>query len=333
MHLVKSGKLESTKNDNEVKQIIDELIDKSGCKNTDRSYKSDLKIFWSWAKLRHKVEPHYPVHKDLLLSFVARHSALPDQHIDLEMVKMGIRKKTGPYKISTLRRFIYTLSREHTRRDVENTTKYPKIHLLLRNLGKNIPELKKSRKKALTVDLIHKMCSTCNDKLVDMRDKALLMTMFASGGRRRSEIVNLQIDDVENKNDGFILTFKNTKNGDDLTVPIEGKAANSLTEWLHSSKISEGAVFRSLIGNKKIGAKLNDRWVHQIVKTRLKKAGINPEGYSSHSIRSGFVTSCAEAGITLAQTTSLSAHKTHQIALDYYRPGDLVLNPATIIME
>ncbi|MBP2236331.1 integrase [Sinorhizobium kostiense] len=37
------------------------------------------------------------------------------------------------------------------------------------------------------------------NRLVDLRDQALLLTAFASGGRRRSEVAGLRIEDLIDK--------------------------------------------------------------------------------------------------------------------------------------
>jgi len=335
MHLVKAN----TKHQNKIDSVdtikfVDELIASSGCENTSRAYANDLRVFWSWAKIKHGVSPHYPCRQDLILSFILKHSARPEPLIDQQLVELGIRAKTGPYKISSLRRIINTLSREHTIRNITNSASSPKIRLLLRNLAKKYPHLKKVQKKAITVDILHAMRATCSNSLTDKRDKALLSTMFAAGGRRRSEIVSLQFSDVVQTMKGYELTFRKTKTTDSLTIPIQGKAAKDLHEWLEASDIQDGAVFRSIIGKYKVSEKpLQDRWVHRIIQNRLSKAGFDPKGFSAHSIRAGFVTSCAKAGITLAETMKMSAHKTHAIALDYYRPGDLVISPTALIME
>ncbi len=56
------------------------------------------------------------------------------------------------------------------------------------------PRQRKS-KKAVTVDILAKLLQACaGDRLVDLRDHALLLTAFASGGRRRSEVAALRVE-------------------------------------------------------------------------------------------------------------------------------------------
>jgi len=49
----------------------------------------------------------------------------------------------------------------------------------------------------VTGDLLAKLLSACaGDRLVDLRDRALLLVAFSSGGRRRSEVAALRVEDL-----------------------------------------------------------------------------------------------------------------------------------------
>jgi integrase len=51
--------------------------------------------------------------------------------------------------------------------------------------------------KAVTSDVLAKLLATCvTDSLRDLRDRAILMVAFASGGRRRSEIAGLRLEQL-----------------------------------------------------------------------------------------------------------------------------------------
>ena len=51
--------------------------------------------------------------------------------------------------------------------------------------------------KAVTGDVLAKLLATCStDNLRDLRDRAILMVAFASGGRRRSEIAGLRVEQL-----------------------------------------------------------------------------------------------------------------------------------------
>lgn len=55
----------------------------------------------------------------------------------------------------------------------------------------------RTSKKAVTGDILTKLLDACaGGRLVDLRDRALLLTAFASGGRRRSEVAGLRLDEI-----------------------------------------------------------------------------------------------------------------------------------------
>jgi site-specific recombinase XerD len=43
------------------------------------------------------------------------------------------------------------------------------------------------------------LAASAGERLVDLRDSALLLTAFASGGRRRSEVAALRVEDLVDK--------------------------------------------------------------------------------------------------------------------------------------
>jgi len=74
---------------------------------------------------------------------------------------------------------------------------------------------------------------------------------FGAGGRRRSEVVQLKMEDIVERTERFcIVEIRGAKNqtyaDEVLTVKIEGKAKRYLDDWLRVSGITSGFVFRQL---------------------------------------------------------------------------------------
>jgi integrase len=101
-----------------------------------------------------------------------------------------------------------------------------------------------------------------------------------------------------------------------------------LKAWLDSLKndnyITSGPIFRRMDRNGCVGDKpLNSKTVATIVKFVAEKAGYDPERFSGHSLRSGFITSAAAAGKSLHNIMRQSRHKSEKNALTYIRPAAL----------
>lgn len=74
-----------------------------------------------------------------------------------------------------------------------------------------------------------------------------------------------------------------------------------LTRWLETSHIKQGAVFRRITANEQIGTKsLTPLSVNHLLKKHAYAIGINDfQKLSGHSLRRGFATSAAKAGVSL----------------------------------
>jgi hypothetical protein len=100
--------------------------------------------------------------------------------------------------------------------------------------------------RAATTPIVKALVSTCGDgALIDIRDRAVVLLGFASA-LRRSELVALEVDDVEFGADG---------------------------------------------------AQLRIRRSNMAVQCHAAMAGLDPAGFSAHSLRAGLATSAAATGV------------------------------------
>ena len=99
--------------------------------------------------------------------------------------------------------------------------------------------------------------------LVGKRDRALLLFGWASGGRRRSEIVAASFENVRRDGAGFVYELGRSKTNQSGRrepkdfKPIQGAAAEALQAWievLFSYRITEGALFRAIRHERILGA-------------------------------------------------------------------------------
>jgi ABC-type dipeptide/oligopeptide/nickel transport system ATPase component len=93
------------------------------------------------------------------------------------------------------------------------------------------PRVPKSPK-PVTRDILEALLATCDDSHRGNRDRAMLMLAFASGGRRRSEVTALNVEDIGR--DDFeakglvwirLLETKTTKKDQAPRLPMKGRAA------------------------------------------------------------------------------------------------------------
>ena len=157
-----------------------------------------------------------------------------------------------------------------------------------------------TKKTPATADRIKAMAPVASTRLADLRDRALLLLGFA-GAFRRSELVALDIEDIEETKEGLRVMIRRGKTDQEgkgatiavvrgtLVCPVAAYKA-----WIEAANISTGPVFRPIAKGERLQkARLTDRSVAKIVKAHAARVGLDPAGFSGHSLRSGFLTSAA----------------------------------------
>jgi len=193
----------------------------------------------------------------------------------------------------------------------------------------------------VTRDVLDRLLATCvTDRLVDARDVAILMVAIASGGRRRSEVAGLRVEQLQDEppvpldpadpNSSALACLairlgrtKTTVADDDGAVLLVGPPVTALKEWLERADISKGPIFRAI---DRWGAvedrALTPQTINLIVKRRCAAAGLDPKGFSAHGLRAGYLTEAARHGVSLPEAMQQSQHRSVQQAASYYNEAD-----------
>ncbi|RIX97180.1 integrase [Aureimonas flava] len=188
-----------------------------------------------------------------------------------------------------------------------------------------------NKKRAATAALVTGMLAEIPaDTLKGKRDRALLLLGFA-GALRRSEIVGLNVSDLEVGPDGIVLTIRRSKTdqhgaGQVIAIPNGEKLrpVEAVTSWLEAAGIEEGAIFRPVgKGGKVQDARLSDRSVAELVKHYAKASGLDVDGFSGHSLRAGYITTAAESGVAEGSIMDQSRHKDVRTVRGYIRKSNL----------
>jgi integrase len=313
-------------------QRAHKIIEEGTSLNSRLAMKADLKYFWLWAKLSHDLDSQYPVSLSLLLQFITDHlKGLPDSTEEM-MMRLGHKKKKGPHNLSTVLRRVSSLSSIHKLLNVPNPCVHPKIRMLLQKAAKTPDRPAAVRKKGITSAILKNLNESLDaeNSLKSWRDKALIGVGISSGGRRRSELSNINFEHLEKIPDGyklFIPRSKGDQTGKGGYRPIKGLAAQSLEKWLEASAIGSGPIFRSISKSGKVlDRRLNPKSISDILKLRLEKIGYNPKDFAGHSLRRGFATECGRKGIDGLTTMRLMGLKSPAMLNVYREEGDVLSN-------
>ena len=78
---------------------------------------------------------------------------------------------------------------------------------------------------------------------------------------------------------------------------------------------------------------LNSAAVSRVTKEAAERAGLNPSGYSAHSLRAGFVSECDRRHIPNGAVRAVTRHTSDAMLAVYDRPGELFSGSAGAYFE
>ncbi len=162
------------------------------------------------------------------------------------------------------------------------------------------------------------------------RDAALLTLGFALAARR-SELVALDVEDLEDDGDGLFVRIARSKSDQEgegalLYVPraqqiLEVCAVRATRAWLECGVGTSGPLFRSVRKGGALGGRLSARAVDLVVRGACS-AIADGASFSAHSLRAGLVTTLASQGRTELQIMEQSRHKSSAMVRVYARSSD-----------
>jgi site-specific recombinase XerD len=187
------------------------------------------------------------------------------------------------------------------------------------------------QREPLTLDDLRALVRTCGDDLPGLRDRALLLVGFAAA-LRRSEIVALDVEHVR-INGTLRITIARSKTDQEgqgvvKTIPRladqELCPVRALRAWLDAAGIASGPVFRSVNRWGKVGKRLSAYDVARIVKRRAEAAGLDARMLAGHSLRAGFATVAALAGLDAVAIAEVTGHRSLDTLRRYIRAAGRV---------
>jgi len=247
---------------------------------------------------------------------------------------------TKNVKMSTIKRRLVSIGVIHKLKGHYLDTKHP---LIVENLMKKKKKKKniKNGKKPLLINNLKKIINVIDqqkkEKIKIYRDRTIILIGF-SGGFRRNEIVSLDFEDLDFVEEGLKINIKRSKTDQFGTGSTKGLPyfensqycpVVSIQKWIEISKINSGAIFRRFTKGSNLSEKrLTDQTVALLIKEYLGLAGIDNKNYSGHSLRSGFATSAAEAGVEERTIMAMTGHKSSEMVRRYIKEANIFKNNA-----
>jgi integrase len=315
--------------------------------NTLRAWERDLAYIAAWKAAVFGRPLIWPEEDRVALRFVLDHTLdLTDtpgsaQDAAMELIELGLRLTLACPAPATLDRRIASWRAFHRMKNLASPFEAPLLKQA-RAKGRRAAARPRQAKSPRPIDrkLLETLLASCDTSLRGLRDRAILMLGFGSGGRRRSEITSLYRDDIGTEDyatKGLIwlrlLETKTTGKSDAPRLPLKGRAARAVIGWIEAAQITEGPLFRPISqSDRALPRKLAPDAIRVILRHRLRLAGL-PEDYATpHGLRAGFLTQAALDGAPLAAAMKLSLHRSAIQAQSYYADVEISENPATDLL-
>lgn len=252
--------------------------------STLRAYAHDWRDFRLWCESRHLV-------------------ALPatPQTVILYATDLIQNEKR---KLNTLYRRLAAIGHIHRQTNLEPPSQSWAVRQFLAGLRSEVG-VAPNRKRPVLVEDLKQIVAGIPDTLLGKRDRALLLLGFA-GGFRRSELVALDVEDLESEREGLIVWIRRSttdqqeqgsavgisRQAEALTCPVQ-----ALESWCSAARIESGPIFRRVNRHGQVlPHRLSGEAVGIVVKRYVEQLGWNPDVFAGHSLRSGLAMSTAAAG-------------------------------------
>jgi site-specific recombinase XerD len=275
--------------------------------STRKAYGTDFHMFKEWCDAR--AVSALPAAPETVAAYLAAHA--------------------GTSKASTLGRRVAAIRYAHKLAGIETPTDAEGVKATMRGIRRTFGGARNKKSPAVAAKM-HSMVATAPDSLAGLRDRALLLLGFA-GAFRRSELVALDVVDLEETETGLLVTIRGSKTDQErqgVTIAIaRGDIAcpvKTLRAWLDAAGIEAGPLFRPIDKAGTVRAsRLTCRSVANIVKAYAERAGFDASMFSGHSLRSGFLTSAAGNGASIFKMMDVSRHKSVDTLRGYVRDAEL----------
>ncbi|MDZ4721954.1 MAG: site-specific integrase [Roseiflexaceae bacterium] len=281
----------------------------SYAQNTRQAYASDWHRFTIWCATHQRRA--LPATPETILGYIG---TLVDQ-----------------VQVATIDRRLCGIAFYHRQARQPDPTDDPEVATVLRGIRRK-QGTAPIGKVPITVDLLRTLVAACGENYRGIQERALLLLGFA-GAFRRSELVAVRVDDLTFVPEGLIVRVRRSKTdqiglGTAKGIPYGANLATcpvrAVRAWLKIAGLRSGQVFRALTPHGHATSRpLPAYAVGRIIQRAIRHQGLDATRYGGHSLRAGFVTAAARAGVAERLIMEQTGHTDVRTLRRYIRDGAL----------
>jgi site-specific recombinase XerD len=225
-------------------------------------------------------------------------------------------------KSATVRRYLATIARVHLAAELLSPCASEPVRLALKEMTREQPT-RQRQARALGWAEINQFLETAGKGIRADRERALLCVAYDTMARR-SELIALDLEDITFAKDGtgtaLIRRSKTDQAGEGHQAYLARETVKRLRQWLKAGKVTEGAIFRRLVGRNVVGPRLSVDMVSDIYKRVgrwIKLSAEEVAQLSGHSIRVGAAQDLLTLNIDLASVMQAGRWKSTHMPMRY----------------
>jgi integrase len=288
---------------------VQQNLESSESVSTKKAHKSDWADFERWCREHHT--PALPARPDAVAAYIS-----------------DLAASSRP---STIQRRLATVSVAHKASGLTSPTGDLLVRKVLKGI-KNRVGTARIKKAPLRVADLRRVNEVLPNTLKGKRDLAILLIGFF-GGMRRSELVGLDLADIQFVAEGVRVTIRRSKCDQQGEGHVKDLSFGSQRElcpvfalkgWIELAGITEGPIFRPITRHGKMSPeRLSGKAVGGVVKEIAEALKLDSELYGGHSLRAGFVTDCLKHGVPTPVIKRITGHRSDSMLAEYMREAQM----------
>ncbi|MNK66055.1 site-specific tyrosine recombinase XerD [compost metagenome] len=242
-----------------------------------------------------------------------------------------LAKLAATLAVATIERRLIGIHRAHQDRNLASPATHVSVRQTMQGIRRTLGTAQR-RVRAIVKDDLLELLALIDQQtpMKAARDRALLLVGFA-GAFRRSELIAIRCEDITTVNEGIEVVLRRSKTDQEgagriVFIP-RAKGARcpvaALEQWKALAGIDSGYIFRRVSRHNTIGnGALTGQSVSLIVKAAYRRTGSDASLVAGHSLRAGYVTAAAMAGLQPFQIQQQTGHRSVATLARYIRPVD-----------
>jgi site-specific recombinase XerD len=300
-------------------------VRRSRAEATLRAYRADWADFTTWCATL-GLDP-LPASPATVAAYVAELADPPDDR--------------APRAVSTITRRLAAIAEGHKVAGHDNPTADPLVRETMKGVRRSLGVAPRQKRGITTADM-RVAVTGLGDRLIDHRDRLLLLLGFA-GGFRRSELVALDVADITDHPQGLLLRIRRSKTDqeaagrtieiaygtDPATCPVR-----AWRTWAHHAGITDGPALRAVDRHGNLSDRpLTGHAVALIIKRHMARLGYNIDDFAGHSLRRGMATTAARNGAAERTIMRTTGHTATATLRSYIEAAEVFTDPASAYLE